>query len=452
MLKEACGVAGVWNIERAYNILHDILLGLQHRGQESVGVVVGNFEVVKGMGLVEEIIKPERFLPGDRGIGHVRYSTVGSSAHRNIQPIIAQTRKGLMGVAHNGTLPDADYWKNWLMEMGHIFLTETDSELFLHLISSSPFERAQDAIVWTLQQIKCAYSLILYHKDFIAIARDGFGIRPLFWGRFENGFVMASEDAALRVIGAEDINEVAPGTVVFFEKDREPYAIKFSSFPKRVCSFEYIYFARPDSTFDGLNIHKARFNMGKILYEESKLEGDIVVPVLDSGISGALGFSYASGIPIDLGLMRNRYLGRSFIMPSKRSETVRRKLLPIPEVVSGKRVIVIDDSIVRGTTMNVIVKMLRESGAKEVYVAIHSPPVRFSCFYGIDTARRGELVASSHSVEELKETVGADNLIYLSIDGLKRALEGRNACFACFEGRYPHEENSCIGVGERNEL
>jgi len=446
LLREACGIAGVWNVERAYNILHDILLGLQHRGQESAGVVVGNFETVKGMGLVEEVIKSERYIPGDRGIGHVRYSTVGSSAQRNIQPIIAQTRKGMMGVAHNGTLPDADYWKNWLMEMGHIFLTETDSELFLHLISSSPFDKAQDAVVWTLQQIRCAYSLILYHKDFIAIARDGFGIRPLFWGKFESGFVIASEDAALRVIGAEEIREVPPGTVVFFEKDREPYPVTFSNLSKRVCSFEYIYFARPDSTFDGLSIHKARFNMGVKLFEETKIEGDIVIPVLDSGISGALGFSYASGIPIDLGLMRNRYLGRSFIMPSKRSETVRRKLLPIPEVVSGKRVIVIDDSIVRGTTMNVIVRMLRESGAKEVYVAIHSPPVRFSCFYGIDTARRSELAASSQSVEDLRKAVGADRLVYLSIDGLREALEGRNACFACFEGRYPHEEGSRISL------
>lgn len=446
MLREACGVAGVWNVNDAYNILHDILLGLQHRGQESAGVVVGNFETVKGMGLVEEVIKSERYLPGDKGIGHVRYSTTGSSAPRNIQPIIAQTRKGMMGVAHNGTIPEADYWKNWLMEMGHIFLTETDSELFLHLISSSPFERPQDAVIWTLKQIRCAYSLVLYHKEFIAIARDGFGIRPLFWGRFENGFVIASEDAALRVIGAEDITEVPPGTVIFFERDKEPYSICFSNFPKRLCSFEYIYFARPDSTFDGLNIHKARFNMGAKLFEETRLDGDIVIPVLDSGISGALGFSYASGIPIDLGLMRNRYLGRSFIMPSKRSETVRRKLLPIPEVVSGKRVIVIDDSIVRGTTMNVIVKMLRESGAKEVYVAIHSPPVRFSCFYGIDTARRGELAASSQSIEEIKSTVGADKLIYLSIEGLKEALEGRNACFACFEGRYPHEEDSGSGL------
>ncbi len=446
MLKEACGIAGVWNVENAYNILHDILLGLQHRGQESVGIVVGEFEAIKGMGMVEEVIKPEKFIPGERGIGHVRYSTVGKSAPRNIQPIIAQTRRGLMGVAHNGTIPDADYWKNWLMGRGSIFLTETDSELFLHLISSSPFEKAQDSVIWALREIKCAYSLIFYHEDFIAIARDGFGLRPLFWGKYEDGFVMASEDAPLKVIGAKDIKEVPPGTAIFFEKDKAPYSITFSSLPKKPCSFEYIYFARPDSTFDGLNIHKARFNMGKKLFEETKLSGDIVIPVLDSGISGALGFSSASGIPIDLGLMRNRYLGRSFIMPSKRGETVRRKLLPIPEVISGKRVIVIDDSIVRGTTMSIIVSMLKESGAKEVYVAIHSPPVRFSCYYGIDTARRGELAASSVSVDDLKKRVGADELVYLSIEGLKEALEGRNACFACFDGRYPHEEDSDISV------
>ncbi len=449
MLKEHCGVAGVWAVDDAYNYLHDILLGLQHRGQESAGVVIGDFTVLKGMGLVDSVIVPSCFIKGDRGIGHVRYSTVGNSSPRNIQPVVAATQKGMFGIAHNGTIPDADYWKDWLSERGAVFFTDTDTEIFLHLISMAPYHDPKEAVLWALGQIKCAYSLVIYHKNFIAAARDGFGIRPLFWGRLKDGFVVASEDAPLKMIGASDINEVPAGVCIFFDKNGITQT-KFSDLPRRLCSFEYIYFARPDSSFFGINIHKSRFNMGKILYKESKLSGDVVVPVLDSGLSGALGFSSASGIPVDIGLMRNRYLGRSFIMPSERTVAVKRKLLPIKEVVEDKSVIVIDDSIVRGTTMSIIVKMLKDVGAKRVSVAICSPPVKFPCFYGIDTARRGELIAKDTDLDELKKFIGADELVYLSVDGLKEAIGTDYLCLACFDGGYPHEKDCYSCVWKRN--
>lgn len=296
----------------------------------------------------------------------------------------------------------------------------------------------KESIVKALKKVPLAYSLLILHEEFLAAARDPYGVRPLFYGKYGDGIVVASEDAALKAIGVEDIEEVPSGTVVFFS-NKGTETVRFSKKEKRFCSFEFIYFARPDSHFLDQSVHIARYRMGEELYRENPIEADVVVPVLDSGLSGAMGFSSASGIPLDIGLMRNRYVGRSFIMPVDREKIVKKKLVPIEDVVSGKRVVVIDDSIVRGTTMGIIVKILREAGAKEVHVGIHSPPVRFPCFYGIDTARKKELVAGERAVEEVKKIVNADSLFYLSLEGLKRAIGRSELCVACFSGEYLHE-------------
>ena len=430
-----CGIAAVWNVNDAYSILHDILLGLQHRGQESVGIVLNDFRVLKGRGMVDTVLLEERWMESNSGIGHVRYSTVGST--KEIQPIIAVTHKGKMAVAHNGTIPNADDWFKHLLERGAVFQSTIDSEIFLHLASMAPYDDPKASVVWALSKISAAYALVWMHADFIAVARDPYGFRPLFIGRYKDGHVVASEDAALRAVGAVNVEEVAPGTVVFFSQDGIEKQ-RFEESKRKFCSFEYIYFARPDSTFSGLNVHRARFMMGAQLYRENRVDADIVIPVPDSGLSGALGFSSESSIPLDFGLMKNRYIGRSFIMPSGRKEIVRKKLVPIRDVVKDKRVVVIDDSIVRGTTMGIIVQILREAGAREVHVGIHSPPVSHPCYYGIDTARKKELVASQMNIEEIRREVKADSLFYLSLEGLLGVLGRNGVCVACFNGEYPH--------------
>ncbi|MCD6551481.1 amidophosphoribosyltransferase [Thermotoga sp.] len=430
-----CGIAGVWNVKDAFSVLHDVLLGLQHRGQESVGVVVDGFKTIKGKGLVDTVLTEDRWEEAEKGIGHVRYSTAGSL--EDIQPIVAFTRKGRLAVAHNGNIPNAKKWMDLLHGKGAVFQSTLDSEIFLHLISMSEGD-IKSSIVKALKKVPLAYSLLILHEEFLAAARDPYGIRPLFYGRYGEGVVVASEDAALRAIGVEDLEEVPPGTVVLFMNNGEE-RIKFNSKERRFCSFEFIYFARPDSHFLDRSVHLARYRMGEELFRENPIEADVVVPVLDSGLSGAMGFSSASGIPLDIGLMRNRYVGRSFIMPVDREKIVKKKLVPIEDVVRGKRVVVIDDSIVRGTTMGIIVKILKEAGAREVHVGIHSPPVRFPCYYGIDTARKKELVAGEHDVEEVKKIVNADSLFYLSLEGLKRAIGRNELCVACFNGEYFHD-------------
>jgi len=431
-----CGIAAVWNVEDAYSTLHDILLGLQHRGQESVGVVLKDFKTVKGGGLVDTVLGEDRWTKSTSGIGHVRYSTVGATDE--IQPFVAITQKGKIAVAHNGTIPNVEELFSSLLKRGAVFQSSVDSEVFLHLASMAPHEDPKISIMWALSRISAAYALVWMHPDFIAVARDPYGFRPVFLGEFQTGYVAASEDSALKAIGAQKIEEVEPGTVFFLTTDGLEKKRFDKEKPKRFCSFEYIYFARPDSSFSGLNVHKARFMMGVELYRENPVDAELVVPVLDSGLSGALGFSRESGIPLGLGLMKNRYVGRSFIMPSGRKEIVRKKLVPIIEVVKGKKVVVIDDSIVRGTTMGIIVQILKEAGAKEVHVGIHSPPITYPCYYGIDTAKKRELVASQLDVEEIRREVQADSLFYLSIEGLIKILGGNGVCVACFTGTYPH--------------
>lgn len=434
-----CGIAGSWNVVDSYNVIHDLLLALQHRGQQAAGVVLEGFKSVKGLGLVESVLTDERFLEGSKGIGHVRYSTFGSISE--IQPISAYTLKGTIAVAHNGNIYDALLRRKFVMENGGIFSTTLDSELFIHYFSLAPYADPLNSLQWALSRIPAAYSVLIMHETFIAAARDPFGIRPLFYGVYENGYVMASEDSALFAIGASDVREIEPGTmVVFTEETREPRVIKFAERNDRFCSFEFVYFARPDSSFYGVNVHELRKKLGERLFEESKVYADIVVPVLDSGFSGALGYSLSSGIPLELGLIRNHYLGRSFIMPRDRQDIVRRKLAPIRKVIEGKEVILVDDSIVRGTTMRIIVEMVREAGAKRVFVGIHSPPVKGPCYYGIDTSRRSELIASNLEVEELKKAIGADHIFYLSVEGFKKVFENcgvKGICTGCFDLEYP---------------
>ncbi|MEJ5256893.1 MAG: amidophosphoribosyltransferase [Fervidobacterium sp.] len=435
-----CGIAGVWNVDNAYNVIHDLLLSLQHRGQQAAGVVVNGFKTVKGEGLVESVLTDERFLEGNRGIGHVRYSTYGSLDE--IQPITAYTLKGRISVAHNGNIVDANEKRKFIMESGGIFSTTLDTEIIIHYFSIAPYTNPRESLQWAMSRIKAAYSLVILHDSFLAAARDQFGIRPLFYSKYENGYIVASEDSALRSIGCkcEEIQEVEPGTIIFFTDSNKPEIVKFSRRQDRFCSFEFVYFARPDSNFYGVNTHEVRKMLGRKLYEENRVQADFIVPVLDSGFSGSLGYSQVSGIPIEYGLIRNHYIGRSFIMPKNRQEIVRRKLSPLPSVLEGKEIILIDDSIVRGTTMKIIVDMVREAGAKKVYVGIHSPAVIGSCNYGIDTSRRSELIATRNDAEKLREYVGADKLFYLSVDGYKEVFEGcgvNGICMGCFNLDYP---------------
>ena len=432
-----CGIAGTWNVEDSYNVVHDLLLALQHRGQQSAGIVVNGFKSIKGEGLVENVITDEKFIPGSCAIGHVRYSTYGSIDE--IQPLIAHTFKGRVALAHNGNIVDADERRKFVMENGGIFSTTLDSEIFIHYFSIAPYRSPKDSLQWTLSRIKAAYSIVMLHDTFLAAARDTFGIRPLFYGKFNNGYVVASEDSALSSIGCTDIIEIEPGSIVFFTDGNSPEIIYFGQRNDRFCSFEFVYFARPDSNFYGVNVHEIRKKLGMKLFEEHKVIGDVIVPVLDSGFSGALGYSTASKIPIDYGLIRNHYIGRSFIMPKNRQDIVRRKLSPLSSVVQDKEVILIDDSIVRGTTMKVIVEMVREAGAKKVYVGIHSPAVVGPCNYGIDTSRRSELIASQRDIENLKAYVGADKLFYLSVENYKKVFEEsgvKGICMGCFDLNY----------------
>lgn len=432
-----CGIAGTWNVEDSYNVIHDLLLSLQHRGQQAAGVVVNGFKSVKGEGLVENVLTDDKFLPGNRAIGHVRYSTYGSI--NEIQPIIAYTFKGTLSIAHNGNIIDADERRKFIMENGGIFSTTLDSEIFIHYFSIAPYRDPKESIQWALSRIKASYSLVILHDTFLAAARDTFGIRPLFYGRFNDGYVVASEDSALHSIGCSDIHEIESGTVVFFTDSKEPEIIRFGDSNDKFCSFEFVYFARPDSNFYGVNVHEIRKKLGMKLYQEHKITGDVIVPVLDSGFSGALGYSTSSGIPLDYGLIRNHYIGRSFIMPKNRQDIVRRKLSPLSSVVKGKDVILIDDSIVRGTTMKVIVEMVKEAGARRVFVGIHSPAVIGPCNYGIDTSRRSELIASQKDISNLKTFVGADELFYLSVERYKQVFEecGVKVCMGCFDLNYP---------------
>lgn len=451
-LNEECGVFGVFGHAHAPDLTYYGLHALQHRGQESAGIVASNgesFTYHKGMGLVTEAFADNALakLSGKHAIGHVRYTTAGESKLENAQPLIFKYKAGNLALAHNGNLVNANQIRSHLERQGSIFQTTSDTEVIAHLIARSGYERIEDAIKEALSMIKGAYALLFLTENKLVAALDPNGLRPLSLGKIGENYVFSSETCAFDVIGAEYVREVEPGEIVVIDE----HGIRTERFTmqtqRSICSFEYIYFARPDSNIDGINVHQTRKELGRRLVREFPIDADVVTGVPDSSISAAIGYAEESGIPYELGLIKNRYVGRTFIQPNQelRAQGVRMKLSAVRKVVEGKRVVMIDDSIVRGTTSGRIVNMLREAGAKEVHVLISSPPVMNPCFYGIDTSTREELIASTKTVEEIREFIGADSLGFLSVEGMIGAIgreddaPNNGHCVACFTGQYPTE-------------
>jgi len=445
--KDQCGIFGVFGHPEASNLTYLGLYALQHRGQEAAGIVASDgqeLKAMRGTGLVSEVFAREESiasLVGESAIGHVRYSTAGGSSERNVQPILIGCQRGEIAVAHNGNLVNADLLRGQLESAGSIFQSSSDTEVLLHLYARARIGPVEDAVASSLLKVRGAYSLLFLTKDALIAARDPMGIRPLALGKLGEAYVLSSETCAFDLIEATYVRDVAPGEVVVIDKNG---LRSFFPFPKdmpRHCIFEHVYFARPDSKVFGRSVLGSRLEMGRRLARESPVPADVVVPVPDSGIGAALGYAEESGVPYAMGLVRNHYIGRTFIEPKQkvRNFGVRIKLNPVREVLEGKRVVLIDDSIVRGTTSRKIVDLIRAAGAAEVHLRISSPPTTHPCHYGIDTPRRSELIASSRSVEQIRENVGADTLAYLSQDGLISSVgdpHGTRHCTACFTGKY----------------
>jgi amidophosphoribosyltransferase len=449
-MSEECGVFGIFNADgdsSAAELTYLGLIALQHRGQESAGICAnhqGDFNLHKSMGLVESAFEKEdiRNLKGEMAIGHVRYSTSGSSKLANAQPILINSMKGDLALAHNGNLANGSELRNNLESNGSIFHSTLDTEVIAHLVARSFEDDIVEALIQSLHQLKGGFSLVAMTKDQLVAIRDPRGFRPLSIGKLDNSYIVASESCAFDIIGAEFVRDVAPGEVVVIDEDGIRSRRYTGENGTSLCVFEYIYFARPDSNIAGQNVLLARKEMGKQLAREMDVEADIVVPVPDSGIAAALGFAEESGISYAQGILRNRYMGRTFIQPTQeiRDLKVRLKLSPIKEIIKGKRVILIDDSIVRGTTSKQIIGRIKEAGAKEVHMAISSPPVEHPCYFGLDTSRRQELIASRSTVEEISESIGADSLHYLSQAGMLKSIKTDvelGFCTACFDGDYP---------------
>ncbi len=446
-IKEECGVFGIFGHPEAANLTYLGLYALQHRGQEGAGICSSDgtkLYLEKSLGLVAEIFNEKviKKLPGHIAIGHNRYSTTGSSTLENVQPLMATYSLGSIAIAHNGNLIDIDTLREKLEKDGAIFQSTSDSEIILHLIarakSGQPIERIANAV----RQVSGAFSLLLMtEKELIAI-RDPYGIRPLALGSLHNAYVVASETCAFDLIGANYIRDIYPGEMLIINENGLNSIKIFNSAKPAHCVFEFIYFARPDSyIFDHICVNTIRKELGRQLAREHPIEADLVIPVPDSGVPAALGYAEESGIPFEFGLIRNHYVGRTFIEPKQsiRHFGVKVKLNPVRDALKDKRVIVIDDSIVRGTTSKKIVKMIRElGGAKEVHMRISSPPTIGPCFYGIDTPTRQELIASSNKIEEIRKYTTADSLGYLSIEGLKKVIPNADLfCMACFNCKYP---------------
>jgi amidophosphoribosyltransferase len=447
---DECGLFGVWNHPEAANVTYLGLYALQHRGQESAGIAAtdgDSFHIEKAMGWVADVFSRERLrrLPGHRAIGHVRYSTAGSSNLRNAQPITAKTARGPIAIAHNGNLTNADDLRRAMEKDGAIFQSNSDTEVILHLLARAPAGPLVEQLPHALAQVRGAYSLMILTREAMYAIRDPRGFRPLTIGRLDQSWVVASETCALDLMEAKPERDVEPGEIVIVSDDGLRSVRYAPPSEKLQCVFEYVYFARPDSTLWGRNVHTVRKDFGRQLAREHPVSADIVIPVPDSGTSAALGFAEEAAIPYDMGLIRNHYVGRTFIEPKQgiRHFGVKVKLNPMPDMLAGKRVVVVDDSIVRGTTSRKIVKMIRGAGAREVHVRISSPPIQWPCFYGIDTPTRKELIGASHEAEEIRRYLGADSLGYLSLDGMLKATgtEPGNFCHACFTGNYR------VGIG-----
>ncbi len=452
-LKEECGVFGIYGNSEAANLTYLGLHALQHRGQESAGIVTSdgiNLHYHRNMGLVSDIFTEEVLskLTGNNAIGHVRYSTTGSSHMKNMQPIVINYFRGALSIGHNGNLTNARTLRKELEESGAIFQSTTDTEVIVHLIAKSKEEGLAKKIVEALNKCKGAYSLLFLTPETMVAARDPYGFRPLVMGKLGDSPVIASESCAFDLIEAKFEREIEPGEIVVIDQNGVEFLKPFPETKHAYCVFEHIYFARPDSFMTGRNVYQVRKALGKQLSIEHPAKADIVVAVPDSGVPSAIGYAEESGLPLELGLLRSHYMGRTFIQPQQsiRNLGVKLKLNAIGEVLEGKRVVIVDDSIVRGTTSRKIVKMIRAAGAKEVHVRISSPPTKFSCYYGIDTPLNEELIANSLEIEEIKKYITSDSLGYLSMKGVmkavneKRILRGKeNFCNACFTGEYPAE-------------
>ncbi len=441
-----CGIFGIVGHKDAARLTYLGLYALQHRGEESAGIVAYDGKKVsfhKGMGLVSNVFDERaiKSLRGDLAVGHVRYSTTGASLVKNIQPFLVSHRRGHIAIAHNGNLTNTLNLWDALEERGSIFQTTMDSEIIAHLLVRSEKKDLKASFIEALTQLEGAYSLVLMVNDLLIGTRDPYGWRPLCLGKLNGAYVLASEACALDLIRAKYIREIEPGEIVFINKNRLK---SIKPFPKKrhaFCIFEYIYFARPDSNIFGKNVYLTRKRLGRQLAHECPVDCDLVMPIPDSGSYAAIGFVEDSKIPLELGLIRNHYVGRTFIQPSQhiRDFRVRVKLNPIKDVLKGKRIAIIEDSIVRGTTSRVRVKTLREAGAKEVHMRVSCPPLKFPCFYGIDFPTKKELIASHHSVEWIRNFINLDSLAYLSLEGMLEAmlLPKGEFCTACFNGVYP---------------
>lgn len=445
--REACGLFGVYEVPDAAAVIRRGLFALQHRGQESAGIVISDGERVrsrKGMGLLLEVFPNPVLadLPGAVGIGHVRYSTTGSSKPQNIQPLVAECADGIWAIAHNGNLVNAKALRRSYQEAGAIFQTSTDSEVLVHLLADPMFRNRPRRVERALCELMGAFSFLLMTRGTVLAARDPYGFRPLSIGRLGEGLVFASETCALRQVGAEYVRDVLPGELV----EMDERGLRSSTYcepirgPLGQCVFEQIYFARPDSVLFGQGVHETRVRFGRRLAQESPVPADLVIPIPDSGNCAALGFSQESGIPLDYGYIRNHYIGRTFIMPESedRGAGVEMKLALVDSVVRDKRVVVVDDSIVRGTTARRRVVALREAGAREVHVRISCPPIRHPCHFGIDFPTRDDLVAAKNEPASIAKIIGADSLAYLSLEGLLSCVDRPETyCAGCFSGKYP---------------
>jgi amidophosphoribosyltransferase len=447
--REHCGIFGVFGVPEASALIYNGLFSLQHRGQEGAGMAVSDGErihSIKGMGLVGEVFseRSPSELTGHLGIGHVRYSTTGSSRPQNVQPIVFECLDGIWALAHNGNLTNARKMRHSYQEAGAIFQTSTDSEVLMHLIADPQYRSRPRRVERALGDLEGAFSFLLMTKDSVMATRDRYGFRPLSIGRLGDGYVFASETCALDQVGATYERDVLPGELVIVDSR----GIRSSTFcepvsgPLGQCIFEHVYFARPDSSVFGESVHETRLRLGRRLAKEHPVEADIVVPVPDSGSAAALGFSQESGIPVDYGFIRNHYIGRTFIMPEmeQRIDSVDMKLAVVPGVVRDKRIVVVDDSIIRGTTCRRRIAALRKAGAREIHMRISCPPTKHPCFFGIDFPSRKELIAAQHTIEEIRKFIGADSLAYLILDGLLAAFEHPgDYCTGCFSGKYPAE-------------
>jgi amidophosphoribosyltransferase len=444
--KEECGVFGIFGHPESSNLTYLGLYALQHRGQESAGIAASDGVRIrhsKAMGYVNEAFDAEALakLPGHLAVGHVRYSTAGESKVSNAQPIVVDSIHGQFAICHNGNLVNAGELKDALVRNGAIFQTNSDTEVVVHLFARSREEGSEAAIIDAISQVRGAFSFVMLTRDRIVGVRDPHGFRPLAIGKLGEAWVICSETCALDLIGATYVRDVEPGEVVFAGKNGLKSIKPYAPAPSSQCVFEHVYFARPDSYVFGESVNEVRTDLGRRLAREAPVEADVVVPIPDSGVCAAVGFAEQSGLPMRMGLIRNHYVGRTFIQPQQsiRHFGVRVKLNPVKSIIEGQRVVLVDDSIVRGTTSRKIVRMVRSAGASEVHMRISCPPTISPCFYGVDTPRRSELIAATHTLEEIRKYLDADSVAYLSLEGLTGAVSGGRSkyCTSCYTGVYP---------------